>query len=129
MSTPREPSYPSLDLPQALERARLAQDRGALPEAESLYRTALTLAPEHAGAWEGLAAVLQTRGAAKEAEQARAQAAQSAIVAAGKTAASLIGTPMEARAPAILRKTIAAHPSVALGPLALAEVLRQLGDL
>jgi SM-20-related protein len=122
-------SPPSLDLPQAIERAGEAFARGDFAGAEKLYRLAIAQSPQHAGAWEGLAAALRARGAEAEADAAQKQAGEYAIIAAAKTASSLLRTAMESRAAAIVRKASQLHPDIALGPLALAELLRQTGDL
>jgi SM-20-related protein len=129
MSATSPPLDPALDLPQAMERARAAREQGAWAEAERLYRVALHLAPSHADALNELAAVLRARGVGDEAQATREKAAEAAIDAAATTAASLLGTELEARAPAILRKVLQNHPSIAAGHLALGELLRRIGDL
>jgi Rps23 Pro-64 3,4-dihydroxylase Tpa1-like proline 4-hydroxylase len=129
MSATSPPLDHVIDLPQAMERARAARDQGAWAEAERLYRVVLKLASSHVDALNELAAVLQARGAGDEAQATREKAAEAAIDAAATTAASLLGTALEARAPAILRKVLQKHPLLAAGHLALVELLRQMGDL
>ncbi|MDF3073985.1 MAG: prolyl 4-hydroxylase, alpha subunit [Alphaproteobacteria bacterium] len=129
MSATSPPLDPAIDLPQAMERARAAREQGAWAEAERFYHAVLKLAPSHAEAWSELAAVLQARGAPDKAQAARKKAAEVAIAAAATTAASLLDTALEERAPAILRKALQNHPSLPAGHLALGELLRRMGDL
>jgi hypothetical protein len=129
MSATFTPSDSSLDLPQALDQARQARDSGLWSDAERLYRVALALAPSQSVAWEELAFVLQAQGAVEQADAAKAKAAEADVATAAKTAMSLLGTPLEDRAPAILRKASERHPSIVDGHLALAESLRRIGDL
>lgn len=128
-ATATEPKASGLELAQTLEQARLACASGALSESERLYRQALVLAPRHVEAWSELATVLQALGQDRNAEEARRNAGESAIDAAASMAASLLGTPLEARAPGILQKALQAHPDIAAGPLAQSELLRRMGDL
>lgn len=129
MSANSPPLDAAMDLPEAIERARAARDQGAWVEAERLYRTVLQFAPSHAEAWSELAVVLHASGAGDQAQAARLKAAEVAIAAAATTATALLGTALEERAPAVLRKALQNHPSLPAGHLALGELLRRMGDL
>jgi len=112
-----------------MERARGARQAGDNSAAETLLRQVLEAAPRHAGAWSELASLLQETGNADAATFARREAGVAAIEEAATMAASLLDTPMQGRAVAVLSRAVAAHPELASGPLALAELHRRLGDL
>lgn len=118
-----------LSLPQVLERARAARQAGNSAAAEDLLRRALEAAPRHVGAWSELALLLAESGDDVAAAFARREAGAAAIEEAAAMAASLLDTPMQGRAVAVLTRAIASHPEQASGRLALAELHRRLGDL
>lgn len=122
-------SSPGLSLSQAIERARVARQAGDSAVAEFLLRQVLDTAPRHVGAWSELASLLQETGDANAAALARREAGAAAIEEAATMAASLLDTPMQGRAVAVLARAVASHPEQASGQLALAELHRRLGDL
>lgn len=118
-----------LSLPQALERAREARMSGALAQAETALRRALDLAPRHVEALNELANVLAARGDRVGAQQIKIEAGDAAIEQAAGMAASLLDTPLQSRAAAVLDRAVRTHPAHPGGALAQAELWRRLGDL
>ena len=119
---------PAADPSALYARASALQARGDLVEAERVLRDVLAQAPLHVDALKAIADCLRRQGRGAEADAAAGLADNAAVAQTLRAAAALQGSPIEAKAEALLRKLVAQFPARAEPHAALIDWLRRAGQ-